>query len=85
MKRIATNALKNGPKTKHWVGVSSNFTQVGIDTVRRLSPNGSNSMNIPEDELKGRSITEIEKVVEEHGYRLCRVGKVKLWFEKVQG
>lgn len=83
-RRIDTHSLKNGRKTKYWVGVSGKLTQVSEDTVKRFSPNGANTMSIPEEELKGKSILDISNVVKSFGFRICRVGKVKLWYEKVE-
>ena len=74
---ILTADLKNGPKTPWWIGVSSDFEH-------RVSPNGANSMGIPEEELRGEGIGRLERIMLTKGFRLVKVGKVKIWFEKIE-
>jgi len=72
---ILTADLKVGPKTDNWIGISSKT---------RTAISGSNSMNIPEEILIGYGIGRLEIIMAKKGYKLVRVGLVKIWFEKIE-
>jgi hypothetical protein len=76
-RRVPTFSLTRGSKTPYWVGVSS-------DLEMRVSPNGANSMGVPVAELRGHDIASLESIMEKKGFRLVKVGKVKIWFEKME-
>ncbi|MDH5533350.1 MAG: hypothetical protein OEX81_02900 [Candidatus Pacebacteria bacterium] len=41
-------------------------------------------MNIPEEILIGYGIGRLEIIMAKKGYKLVRVGLVKIWFEKIE-
>ncbi len=73
---VPTYDLLKGKKTDFWVGISG-------DAENRVSPHGANTLNISNDLLKGKKISEIEALVKDE-WRLVRVGLVKIWFEKIE-
>lgn len=74
--QVPTYDLLKGKKTQFWVGISGSAEC-------RISPRGANTLDISEDLLKGKTISEIEVMVKGK-WRLVRVGLVKIWFEKIE-
>jgi hypothetical protein len=72
---LSTYELLKGKKTEFWVSISG-------DAENRVSPHGANSLGLAEDTIKGKKISEIEAMVKGE-WRMCRVGLVKIWFEKI--
>lgn len=73
--QIPTHQLVPGEKTAYWVGISGNPSE-------RVSPNGANSLGVESSLLRGKKISEIERLVKD-GWRLVGVGLVKIYFKPV--
>jgi hypothetical protein len=71
--------LYNGVETDHWVQMA----ELSASHEPRVSPKGISSFDIETTDLKGKTISQLEKFMKIKGYMLVSVGYDKIYFQAI--
>lgn len=65
-------------ETEFWVEIE----ELTFSNLSRVSPEGENTLELQQDEIKDKTIAQIESMLKKEGFILCKVGFDRIYFKK---